>query len=928
MSLLLTSLLLATGPLAAPSSAGGTPTPATRAEDLFWSLPIEAVAWAGDPSEEDLTQVRAWAQSGWWAPGTRIVLDGGGEAFTFRPTEHDQTHTLGLDAETTYLVANASSERALTGTLFVDESGRNPIRLDFRLDPSTATAGAGPAFRAGRLVHHQRRLQQRVPGAAWFRHVIEDTENGLADPNAADARPGEMQDTFELFVGGRAIAENLQLDRLFPRAVAVEGSEPEPDVPLASIAGIEIEPYEWTPLVEGLDPAGLDELLHWIPSDQHVLLTPSFQAFVDLVDELKLRASPLVAMVEASSSSARSQDALEEQLVLSLDGLARLLGPALIERVGITGGDLYMRMGTDLTFLFQCKDVAPVVSHLRSRYAAAIADDPTIERFEADGVEGVADPFRRVSSFFRVEGDLVLVSNSRESLQRLRRAKDGESLADLEETLFFRDRYPSEGETAFLMISDAAIRRWCGPKWRIAASRRLRALAGLLEVQAAHVGDLQTGVAAARVLELEDERFAELGTITLTQHGAHSSVYGSIGLMTPIVELELTHVPAAEARLYERWRDGYARNWSGAFDPIGARVVIDEDSFEGDLTILPLIDNTDYRELRQWSREARLKPADGDPHADSLFHFTLAIDPESPEVLEFQEMLMSFTPGLAPVLGWMSGAVSIFADEDEVWDVLEDSRDIEEAMEDLFVELNDLPIVISIGSNSPLKLAGWMTALRGFVDGSSPGSTAWRTIEDEHGNKYVKISGEDFTSNDEHLLYATLPEALVFALNEETLQRTIQRYKARRSDPGDEATEALADRESLERGWLGESAAMRISRKGIAIFGGLMGDSIGEEAQRRTFANLHILNEWKRLFPDEDPVAVHARVLGQELTCGAGGTFVWDPEWKTMASSVLGHPGAAIAPPHLPPAVGDLESFEAGLTFELDGLRARARATR
>ena len=36
------------------------------------------------------------------------------------------------------------------------------------------------------------------------------------------------------------------------------------------------------------------------------------------------------------------------------------------------------------------------------------------------------------------------------------------------------------------MITDATIRRWCGPEWRIGASRRTRAAAAIAELQARH----------------------------------------------------------------------------------------------------------------------------------------------------------------------------------------------------------------------------------------------------------------------------------------------------------------------------------------------------------------------------------------------------------------------------------------------------------
>jgi hypothetical protein len=82
------------------------------------------------------------------------------------------------------------------------------------------------------------------------------------------------------------------------------------------------------------------------------------------------------------------------------------------------------------------------------------------------------------------------------------------NLASLDEYSFFRSRYLRSAdveEQAFLMVTDAAIRRWCGPAWRIGASRRTRAAAALSELQARH----EAGA------KLQAKEFPELGKVSL-----------------------------------------------------------------------------------------------------------------------------------------------------------------------------------------------------------------------------------------------------------------------------------------------------------------------------------------------------------------------------------------------------------------------------
>ena len=58
------------------------------------------------------------------------------------------------------------------------------------------------------------------------------------------------------------------------------------------------------------------------------------------------------------------------------------------------------------------------------------------------------------------------------------------SLGATDEYTFFRTRYPRgvDSETGLLILSDATIRRWCSPKWRIAASRRTRVAAAMADI--------------------------------------------------------------------------------------------------------------------------------------------------------------------------------------------------------------------------------------------------------------------------------------------------------------------------------------------------------------------------------------------------------------------------------------------------------------
>ena len=100
------------------------------------------------------------------------------------------------------------------------------------------------------------------------------------------------------------------------------------------------------------------------------------------------------------------------------------------------------------------------------------------------------------------------------------------------------------------------------------------------------------------------------------------------------------------------------------------------------------------------------------------------------------------------------------------------------------------------------------------------------------------------------------------------------------------------------------------------------------ESQRRSWANLTILNEWKRHYPDHDPIEIHHRFWGVELQGPGGGQYVWNEQARTMESTVFGHPLAQKQPAEVAAQTPLFETLQFGLTFELGGLRSRVEVER
>ncbi len=859
-------------------------------------------------------------------------LEGEGEAYVERADE-DRFGRFVSNFHQRHLVVRSAGPGDVRGSLSVPSAEwSRMVRWEFTIPASAADAEAKDAFHRAQAVHHRLLSERGLPGAAWFRHRAAVARESLPAGSEALTRvrapgmPGasDLEDTYSLFTGGRAVSENIQLDRLIP-AAELGGDL----VALDTIEGITVKELDWEPLLDGPEPK-LDPLASLVPADQHALFFPSFDAMVALADEARDFGAPVLAAWLSNTRDALTRERYERQLCLSLDAWARTFGPMAVQSMVFTGSDPYLRTGSDVALVYQAKSPEALFGFVRARQAAAKEAESGVEDVEGDVAgyryAGVVSPTRRVCSYVSIVGEAVVVTNSLHQLGRIAAAARWvePSLAVAPEYHFFRNRYPRDdaAETALLVVPDEAIRRWCGPRWRIATSRRTQAAAALAELQAAHLEELAAGPAGLRPVDSRPS-FPVMGNLHLTSEGVWSTRYGSLDFQTPIAELDLTKVGKREAELYERWRDGYQRNWSGFFDPIAARFTVADGRVGFDMTIMPLILGTDYEDFIELVGESELDPLAADPHAESLFHFAMALDADSPPIQDLGEALSSFVSEVANPMDWLGDSWAFYVDRDPIWEDIAAAGSVEEALENAYLDLNDLPVVAYFAVSSPLRLAGFLNAVRTMVEDTTPGLVKWETRS--HGErKYVQVTG-DGIADDLSIFYATLPTALLVSLQEEALQRAIDRLAPSPDEP-DAVTDGTPTPEPEP--WLGRSVAVTLDRDGIRALQSIFDEDAKEQLRLLSWANLPILNEWKRLFPDRDPMAVHEELWGERLVCPAGGAYVWNDEWRTMESTVCGHPGVPAENIDWPAILGRLRRARAGLTFELDGLRAVVDLTR
>ena len=164
--------------------------------------------------------------------------------------------------------------------------------------------------------------------------------------------------------------------------------------------------------------------------------------------------------------------------------------------------------------------------------------------------------------------------------------------------------------------------------------------------------------------------------------------------------------------------------------------------------------------------------------------------------------------------------------------------------------------------------------------------------------------------------YAVTPGSLVLTLSESVLKRALDRQQARLAAKDSMTTNSVP--------WLGTNLCFRINQSFVPALEALFRDEFRPAQQRLAWSNLPILNEWKHRYPQADPVKLHEQFWQTRLVCPGGGQYVWNEQWQTMESTVYGHPAQPKPGPESLLPVANITSVNLGLSFENQGLSAKA----
>jgi hypothetical protein len=620
------------------------------------------------------------------------------------------------------------------------------------------------------------------------------------------------RELFEMTTGAAAITESLQRRRMLATNPRSEG---ERKVEIAKVPGIDIAEHPWQQMIGDQKPS-IEPLARFVPQDNYYLHFKNVRALLELGDLLDQWGTSLVHAYEVNSRDLDLRHRYEKQLCLKSTPLGRLLGPTVIQSLAVTGNDLYLREGSDVTILFQARNrelllnaLEPFLNEARQESGNQLHEGK--ETYQGVPVESFVTPLREVSLYRASVDDVVIYANSKAALQRVLDARQGRSkaLADALDFQYMRTvfRLDDPQESGFLFLSDAFIRQLVGPASKIKEKRRLEALTSLAMVtngvlftawETAKLPADQKGLLHASGLKTE-ELYAPGGKDVAWDAGqrvAVSDVYNTQRFATPLIELPIDRVTQAEAQGYERFRAEYLGLWRQYFDPIGMRLSLTDARVRVETYILPLIQSSAYNRLRQevGGGTTTLDPASISPK--TLVSLKTHINPQGTrrELLRLASILNGRVS-----LDFLGDWFLVQLDDSPIYAKLAElylrDEDLLDDPRQAFDLLAQLPLTVGVEVRQPLPLALFLGVVRSSVLAALPQGITWEPMDPAYkGVAIVRIQadpeavglpvGNGQAKNKKPatlaLYYAVIDGAFYLSLSEDSIKRRIDRSVARR----------------------------------------------------------------------------------------------------------------------------------------------------
>jgi len=623
-------------------------------------------------------------------------------------------------------------------------------------------------------------LHELAPDFGFYSYACEATSRKYNVPSLQTPGPGspqvdragraggrsDHQRLYETTTGAAAIAESLQLERMIGRSLR---DADERKIDIEKIPGIDIAEHPWKKMMGDKKPTP-EPLAKLVPAANYYVRFPNVGQFIDMFDLIDQWGTSLARAYELQSRDYRLRQRYERQLCLRSTALAKTLGPLVIRELAVTGSDGYLREGSDVTVLFHVRNrelflaaVEPFLQDARKEWGSQLRQRE--ESYQGISVESFVTPLREVSLHRATLGDFVVYSNSPAAVRRIIDTQQGRglALADALDFQYMRTIFSaSASEEGFAFLSDAFIRQLVGPASKIKEKRRLEVLTSLemctndAMFTAWETGKLpaaQEGSASSSVLKPEEIYTPEGKPVTWDAERklAIADMYGTLHFATPLIELPIDLVTETEQRDYLQFRGEYLGLWRRYFDPVGVRFALNDNQVRIETYLLPLIQSTEYNELRSRTGDGTTPLAINGFSPRTIAQFVAHISPNAPERGSLRDALSGLgVLGKNKGLDWLGDWFVIRFDDSEMYGKAAKralQRELDpgpnnapgEEIEFLF----QMPVTAGVAIRNPLVFAGVLTTLRGVVNTSAPGAVTWTALEPEYkGTTIVRVQAQ------------------------------------------------------------------------------------------------------------------------------------------------------------------------------------------
>jgi hypothetical protein len=428
-------------------------------------------------------------------------------------------------------------------------------------------------------------------------------------------------------------------------------------VPVAGLTGPTIKSHPWAKMLAGRKPE-VSPLARLVPEDFYLVEFRSLGKLLEAADAGDLWGTHLFNQARREARTHDVSGRLKRQLALETSPLLRPFYDLVVEEVAVTGSDLFLREGSDVTLIFRYKRAETFKSRMEG-FLADAARLPGAKReagryLDVDYTH-VETPGREVSVFEAYPAEGVAVrSNSLAAFQRVLAAIKGKDaggkavrrLGETDEFAYVRTLMPrgASEEDGFVYLSDAFIRRLVGPELKLTERRRVLCFNHLKMIgHAALLHQTDYGQAPASLAELAGAGcapgvFGE-GPLACPTGGQYSlapdrlsgvcSHHGHAAFLTPNIERPVEQVDGNEAAEYQAFIEDYNQYWRTYFDPIALRLKLTPRQYRLETVVLPLIDNSIYTGLAEVIGGAT-EPLDSLPvPRGNIFSLALRLNKES-----------------------------------------------------------------------------------------------------------------------------------------------------------------------------------------------------------------------------------------------------------------------------------------------------------